>query len=63
MGCLHYFPMCEYLGDGSFRFTVTPDLSYQVHVRNKIVDATYMNVETPSMREPPLSVMGDEIGL
>ena len=58
-GCLQYFPMCEYHGDGSFRSTVAPDLSYRVHIRNKIVDATYMNVEVPSMREPPFPVAAD----
>ena len=48
--------MCEYRTDGSLCSTFAPGLSYQVHVRNKIVDATYMNVEVPSMRAPPFPV-------
>ncbi len=54
--CWPCFPMCEYRTDVSFCSTVAPGLSYQVHVRNKIVDATYMTVEVPSMRVPPFPV-------
>ena len=55
-GRVRYFPMCEYQAAGAFRSTMEPDLSYQVNVRRKTVDTTYMNVEVPSMREPPFPV-------
>ncbi|MEM7017453.1 MAG: NAD(P)/FAD-dependent oxidoreductase [Pseudomonadota bacterium] len=55
-GRLRYFPMCEYQGDGKFCSTIEPDLDFQVNVSNKIVDATYMKVIVPSMREAPFPV-------
>ncbi|MEM8768148.1 MAG: NAD(P)/FAD-dependent oxidoreductase [Pseudomonadota bacterium] len=49
-GRVQYFPMCEYTGEGAFHSLVS-DASYQAKTR-KVVDATYMNVTVPSMREP-----------
>jgi hypothetical protein len=49
-GRVQYFPMCESTGDGNFKSLVA-DTEYHV-VADKVVDATYMNVTVPSMREP-----------
>jgi hypothetical protein len=54
-GRAQYYPMCEYQGDAGFTSLVTGQ-AYQVNVRKKIVDATYMNVTVPVMREPPYDV-------
>lgn len=50
-GRVQYFPMSEYLGDNRFRSLVT-GASTQVEVTRKVVDATYMNVQVPSVRGP-----------
>jgi len=53
-GRVQYFPMCEYTTGGVFK-TLLSDKTYQVEA-GKIVDATYMNVTVPSMREPTYRV-------
>jgi hypothetical protein len=53
-GRVQYFPMCDYLSDGRFVSRVSGD-AYEV-AAGKTVDATYMDVEVPSMREPPYAV-------
>ena len=53
-GRVQYYPMCEYLGDGSFRSLVSGQI-YQAETQ-KTVDATYMHVTVPSMRPPPYQV-------
>lgn len=53
-GRVAYFPMSEYRGDG--RFTTLGGTEYAVDVTRRIVDATYMRVEVPSMRPPPYEV-------
>lgn len=58
-GRLQYFPLCEYRGDGVFRSLVEPELHYEVEVRKKLVDATYMKVQVPSTRPPPFPVAAD----
>lgn len=50
-GRVQYFPMCEYLGDNRFRSLLT-GASTEVEVARKVVDATYMNVQVPSVRGP-----------
>ena len=55
-GRLEHFPMCESHGDGHFSSRLDPTRSYQVKVRKKTVDATYMNVQVPSIRKPPYPV-------
>ena len=46
--------MCEYAGDKQFHSLVS-DEQFSV-VADKIVDATYMKVTVPSMREPAYEV-------
>lgn len=61
-GRLKYFPQCQYhFGDSStHRFTsnLSGDV-YEIEVARKFVDATYMKVEVPAMREPPFPVAVD----
>lgn len=51
-----FFPMCEYHGDG--RIVSNVDASVEIHVtaRERVVDATYMNVQVPSIRAPAYTV-------
>lgn len=53
-GRVQYFPMCDYAGGATFASRVT-DTIYEAQV-GKVVDATYMNVVVPSMREPDFAV-------
>jgi hypothetical protein len=53
-GRVQYFPMCEYQGNREFQSLVS-DKAYRVEA-DKIVDATYMNVTVPSMRDPSYTV-------
>ncbi len=48
--------MCEYRGGGRFRSIVAPDQSYEVAVRKKTVDATYMSVQVPSTTAPQYAI-------
>jgi hypothetical protein len=55
-GRVTFLPMSEYLGDGHCRTLGGED----VHVNaRRIVDATYLGVEVPSMRPPPYAVAED----
>ncbi|MEE8245428.1 MAG: NAD(P)-binding protein [Pseudomonadales bacterium] len=54
---IQYFPMCEYRGDNRFVSLVSHD-EFQVQA-NKVVDATYMHVTVPSMRDPAFEVSTD----
>ncbi len=54
-GRVQYFPMCEYLGDGQVRALPSGAL-HSVHARRRLVDATYMRVNVPSMRKPPFPI-------
>ncbi|MEH6559158.1 MAG: NAD(P)/FAD-dependent oxidoreductase [Oceanicoccus sp.] len=56
-GRVQYFPMCEFLGDKSFKSIVTGE-TQQVTTR-KVVDATYMNVSVPSVTPPKYQVAND----
>ncbi len=57
-GQVSYFPMAEYLGDGRFRTLAGGD--YTVNVRERVVDATYLQTTVPSMRPPPYE-LGDGV--
>lgn len=54
-GRVQYYNKHEYLGDGKFTSLLTKK-EYCVGENTKIVDATYMKVEVPSMRKPPYEV-------
>ena len=53
-GRVSYFPMSEYLGDGRIRNLAGTQFS--VDVRQRVVDATYLQTMVPSMRPPPYHV-------
>ncbi len=53
-GQVSYFPMAEYQGDGRFRTLAGGD--HTVHVRKRVVDATYLQTTVPSMRPPAYDV-------
>ncbi|MCH2172475.1 NAD(P)/FAD-dependent oxidoreductase [Myxococcota bacterium] len=55
-GKLIHFPMCEVREGGHFVSLVDQELEYQVEVRKKIVDSTYMDVHVPSIRDPEYDV-------
>lgn len=54
-GRIQYFPKHEYLGDGSFRSILT-NKTYRVGKDTRIVDATYSDVQVPSMAPPAYEV-------
>ena len=56
-GRVQYFPMCVYQGDKQFKSLVSA-AEYEVEAKT-VVDATYMNVTVPSMREPDYAVAAD----
>lgn len=55
-GRVQYFPMCEVHEDGRIVSIVDPDREIRVQVSGRRVDATYMNVEVPSVRGPQYDV-------
>jgi len=58
-GRVRYLPMTEYLGNGRVRSRVNGAVQH-IHARRRIVDATYMNVQVPSMRPSPWPVAESE---
>jgi|HubBroStandDraft_6_1064221.scaffolds.fasta_scaffold139106_1 hypothetical protein len=54
-GRVRYFPSCEYVGEGRFVSRLT-DASWQVKVRRKIVDTTYLEGTVPATSPPPFEV-------
>jgi hypothetical protein len=52
---VRYFPNCEYVGDGRF-VSKLADASWQVRVRRKIVDTTYLEGTVPATSPPPFEV-------
>ncbi len=54
-GRVQYFPMCDYQGDGAFVSKLT-GARYRVNVRNKFVDATYLNTTVPATHTPNFTV-------
>jgi hypothetical protein len=54
-GKVRYFPMCEYLGDHRFVSRVS-GAAYEVKVRKRHVDATYLEPSVPATFAPPFEV-------
>ncbi|MEM9055489.1 MAG: NAD(P)-binding protein [Pseudomonadota bacterium] len=50
-----YLPMCKYEGDGKIS-ALTSDKTYQVKVREKVVDATWLKTTVPSTHVPNFEV-------
>lgn len=55
-GRMHFFPMCEYREDGRVVSNVDPAREVRVTAKRRTVDATYMNVQVPSIRPPAYDV-------
>ncbi len=54
-GRVRYFPNSEYRGDGHFISRLTQQ-SWNLHVRRKIVDTTYLEGAIPATSAPPFEV-------
>ena len=54
-GRVQYFPMSEYNGDGQVHALPSGGLR-NIRAHRRVVDATYMRVNVPSMRKPPFPV-------
>jgi len=57
-GRVRYFPLCDYTGDHSFTSLITGE-TYQVDVKDKLVDATYLKTNVPSLHTPSFKVAPD----
>ncbi|GBL04583.1 NAD(P)/FAD-dependent oxidoreductase [Glaciecola sp. KUL10] len=54
-GRVHYFPMCDYTGDGQFHNLLT-GAQYSVTNYKKLVDTTYLKSAVPSTHTPNFTV-------
>jgi hypothetical protein len=54
-GRVRFFPMCDYIGEGQFRSTLTGARTH-VSTRRAVVDATYMASRVPATEPPPFEV-------
>ena len=54
-GRVRYFPSCEFVGDGRL-VSRLGDARWQVRVRRKLVDATYIEGAIPATSPPPFQV-------
>jgi len=54
-GRVRYFPSCDYVGEHRFVSRLT-GASWQVHVRRKLVDTTYLEGSIPATSPPPFAV-------
>lgn len=54
-GKVRYFPMCEYVGEHRFVSRASGDV-YEVKVRKKRVDATYLEPSIPASYMPPFDI-------
>jgi len=61
-GRVRFLAQCEYDGDGKIRSILDEDLHYEVIVRRKTVDASYLNAGVPSTH-PPKYIVANEVSL
>ncbi len=54
-GRVQYFPLCDYKGDYRFQSMVTGE-EYEVTVKKKVVDATYLKTTVPSTHTPNFTI-------
>ena len=54
-GRVQYFPMCEYKGNNKFTSMISGE-QFEVTVRKKIVDCTYLNTSVPSTHTPNFTI-------
>lgn len=58
-GRVRYLPCCDYVGEHRVVSRLAP-VSWQVHVRRKVIDTTYIEGEIPATSAPPFEV-GDGV--
>merc|ERR1719369_220460 len=61
-GRVTFLAQCKYEGDGKIRSLMDEDLHWEVIVRKKTVDASYLNTSVPSTH-PPKYKVAKEISL
>ena len=54
-GQVRYFPMCDYIGEHRFVSRVSGE-RFEVRVKKKLVDATYLEPSVPASSPPPFEV-------
>lgn len=54
-GRVQYYPMCKYKGEAKFSSLLTGE-EYEVKVRKKIVDATYLKTQVPATHTPSFTI-------
>ena len=57
-GQVRYFPMCEYLGERRFVSRLSGE-QYEVKVRKKLVDATYLEPFVPARYKPSFEIVAE----
>ncbi|NNL86371.1 MAG: hypothetical protein HKP27_11990, partial [Myxococcales bacterium] len=55
-GRFEFFPTSEYHSDGSVTSRIDPSRRVEIEVRDRLVDATYLNVQVPSIRPPSYEI-------
>ena len=55
-GRVKIYSQCEYVGDNKFKSLLENGLEYEITVRKKTVDSTYMDVRVPSITKPKFEV-------
>jgi len=54
-GRVQYFPLCEYKGNYKFTSMMTGE-AYEVKVKNKLIDATYLKTTVPATHTPNFTI-------
>ena len=55
-GRVTFLSQCRHQGEGRLVSLLEPDLTYQVEVRRKLVDATHCETRVPATTQPNFSV-------
>ena len=55
-GRVKFYSQCEYVGENKFKSLLEDGLEYEVIVRKKTVDSTYMDVKVPAITKPKFDV-------
>jgi hypothetical protein len=55
-GRLSFYPQCKYMGETGFSSLLDGDLKYEVDVRRKVVDASYLTTSVPATTPPRYTV-------
>ena len=58
-GRVKFYSQCEFVGENKFKSLLEEGLEYEVIVRKKTVNSTYMDVKVPSITKPKFEVAPD----